>query len=186
MTEEIIKILGGATILVAAVSWLFRSLTTHLLSKDIEIFRQQLIENQKRFGTLHEKRANIIEDLYSKLIDFLGAAESFSHIAEWKGEPSKEEKATILGGKAEEFLAYYLKNKIYFNKDICDKVDSLFAEVHKKTLTYRIQLAYKKDGVGDSKYLTDSWMDAWKFMQDKAPILLEAIQSEFRSILGVK
>ena len=186
MTEEIIKILGGATILVAAVSWLFRSLTTHLLSKDIEIFRQQLVENQKRFGTLHEKRANIIEELYSKLIDFLGAAESFSHIAEWQGEPSKEEKAIILGEKAGEFRAYYLKNKIYFNKDICETIDSLFGEVYKKTLIYRVHLAHKKEGVGDSKLFTDAWMDAWKFMQDKSPVLLEAIQTEFRSILGVK
>ena len=184
--EEIMKILGGATIMVASVSYLFKSLTAHLLSKDIETFKQKLIEDQKKFGSLHEKRAKVIEDLYSKLIDFIGAAESFSSLAEWQGEPSKEEKAILLGDKAGDFREYYLKNKIYFNKSICEKVDSLFGEIYKKTLIYRMHLAHKKDGVGDSKHLFDSWIEAWNFMKDKTPILLETIESEFRSILGVK
>ena len=42
MYEEIIKLLGGTAIIVAAVAWLIRSLIVHFLSKDVEKYKEQL------------------------------------------------------------------------------------------------------------------------------------------------
>jgi len=42
MIEEIIKFMGGMLIVVAAITWLVRSLIAHFLTKDIESFKQRV------------------------------------------------------------------------------------------------------------------------------------------------
>ena len=204
MAEEIIKFLGGAVIVVAAVGWLVRSLIAHFLSKDIELFKQRIqsestvelervkhelrllaSEHEKRVHLLQERRAETIAELYSKLIDFLGAAESFASPAEWSGEPSKEEKAKKLGEQAAAFRGYFLRNRIYFTKDICQKFEDLFQEVHGSALRFRMWLTHAEDRDQSAAQLHEAWFAAWDVMKDKVPPLVAAIEGEFRTLLGV-
>jgi len=83
--EDILRTLGGMAILVAAMTWLSKSLLTNLLSKDLERFKAELqvssqrsvesfkttlqIESQQRavqYAALHAKRAELISELYSR------------------------------------------------------------------------------------------------------------------------
>ena len=161
MIEEVIKFLGGSALLLAAVAWLIRSLVSHFLSKDVEEFKTQLqsqsavtlerlrhdlrlvaAQHENQIRLLQESRAAVIAELYSKLIDFVGTAESFASYAEWEGEPSKEEKAKTLGEKAGDFRNYFLRHKIYFTDNTCEKVESLWHEVHQASMKFRVRLAY--------------------------------------------
>ena len=101
MTEEVVKFLGGTALVLAAVGWLVRSLIGHFLSKDVESFKHRLqsestvelerlrhslrlvaSEHEKQIHLLQERRAEVIAELYARLIEFLGAAESFASLAE--------------------------------------------------------------------------------------------------------
>ena len=63
--QELIKLFGGAVILIAAVAWLSKSLVTALLSKDIESFKNQLrISSESSLDQLSRKR-----DVYVRLIN---------------------------------------------------------------------------------------------------------------------
>ena len=105
MTEEVVKFLGGTAIAIAAIGWLVRSLIGHFLSKDVESFKQRLqsestvelerlrhslrliaSEREKQVHLLHERRAEVIAELYARLKEFVGAAGSFASLVEWKGE----------------------------------------------------------------------------------------------------
>jgi hypothetical protein len=204
MTDELIKFLGGTTIVVAAVAWLIKSLVSHFLSKDVESYKQQLqsestVElerlrhelrllasaHEKQMHLLQEQRAKTIAELYSKLIDFLAAAESFANIVEWSGEPPKEKKAELLGEKAIVFYEYFRCNRIYFTEDLCQKVDALFKEVNTSMLSYRFWMARAKKSDQASIKMDDAWDKAWDLMQEKVPLLLSAIETEFRTLLGV-
>jgi len=85
--EDIFRTLGGMGILVAAMTWLSRSLITTLLTKEIEKFKSDLqaasqrsiesfkttlqIEAQRRaveYAALHAKRAELISELYASAI----------------------------------------------------------------------------------------------------------------------
>lgn len=207
MTEEVIKFLGGTTIFIAAVAWLARSLTGHFLSKDVESFKQHLqsesdvelerlrhslrliaSEHEKQIHILQEQRAAVIAQLYEKLIEFVSAGSSFAALAEWKGEPSKEEKAVILGDKASDFHHYFQIKRIFFSKEVCAKVDAVFQESHAALLTYRSWLAMSKNADGQSSVhqkMDEAWSNAWSTMKDKVPLLVAAVEEEFRSLLGV-
>ena len=205
MTEEVIKFLGGSALLLAAAAWLIRSLISHFLSKDVEGFKTQLqsqsavtlerlrhdlrlvaAQHENQIQLLQERRAAVIAELYSKLIAFVGAAESFASLAEWSGEPSKEEKAKTLGEKAGDFREYFLRHKIYFTDDTCAKVESLWQEVHQASMKFRVRLAYSKSGSNSTALkLDEAWDNAWTVMKDKAPLLVKAVEIEFRTLLGV-
>jgi len=94
--EQLIAIIGGSTVLIGAVAWLTRSIIVHFLSKDIEnykmrlkaetdqkleelrnSFRMRAFEHETRFLRLHEKRAEILAELYKKLVEAASAARVF-------------------------------------------------------------------------------------------------------------
>lgn len=205
MTEDVIKFLGGSALLLAAAAWLVRSLFSHLLSKDVEAYKAQIqsqsamslerlrhdlrlvaAQHEKQVHILQERRAEVIAELYSKLIAFLSAAESFASQVEWSGEPSKEEKAKSLGQKAGDFREYFLRHKIYFTEEVSSKVESLWQEVHQASMKFRVRLAYAKEGgSGAALEKHKAWDEAWNVMKDKVPSLEKAVQAEFRNLLGV-
>lgn len=205
MTEEVIKFLGGTTLVLAAVAWLIRSLISHFLSKDLNLFMHRLqseselelerlrhslrliaSEHEKQVHLLQERRAEVIAELYERLIEFLATAESFASLAEWKGEPTKKEKAVKLGDNAYEFHHYFQIKRIFFSEDVCAKVDVVFQEVHSASLKYRMWLGHSKSGGGRAyEKMDDAWTEAWNTMKDKVPPLVAAVEAEFRSLLGV-
>lgn len=85
--EDILRTLGGMTILVAALAWLSKSLLTNLLSKDVERFKSELQASGQRsvesfkaslqieahrnaveYSALHAKRAELISELYARCV----------------------------------------------------------------------------------------------------------------------
>src|SRR5450759_1775128 len=85
--EDILRTLGGMAILVAAMAWLSKSLLMALLSKDLERFKSDLqvsaqksiesfkaslqLEAQRNaveYAALHSKRAELIADLYARIV----------------------------------------------------------------------------------------------------------------------
>jgi hypothetical protein len=106
--EEVLKFLGGAAIVLAAVGWLVRSLVSHFLSKDVESYKGRLqsqatielerlrhslrliaSEHEKQIHLLHERRAEVIGELYRRLIEFVSAATSFAALAELAGRANE-------------------------------------------------------------------------------------------------
>src|ERR1043165_8182915 len=101
---EVIKFVGGTAVIGGLIVWLIRSVVLHVLSKDVETYKNQLqnesaatlerlrhqlrlaaAEHEKRTALLQEKRAEVVATLYTKTVDFLAAAESFAAIVEWSG-----------------------------------------------------------------------------------------------------
>lgn len=202
--EEALKFIGGTAVAIGIVGWLVRSLIKHFLDKDVELFRQSLqsqaaveleklkhelrlaaVSYEKQVTLLQEKRASVIAELYSKLIDFLDAAESFVSLAEFSGEPSKTDKAKVLGEKAGEFMGYFARNRIYFNEELCEMVTALFKTVSGPAITFRVWLRVveEKDSTGGEYH--KAWMAAWETMKNQVPPLRQALQDEFRALLGV-
>ena len=95
--EEIIKFLGGSALLLAAIAWIIRSLIQHFLSKDIEVFKNNLkaeaekdlvkltsslqLENERlriKLSALESRRLEVLEELFRLLVELTKYAEMFS------------------------------------------------------------------------------------------------------------
>lgn len=204
MLEEIAKFLGGFAILIAGFAWLARTLISQFFSRNLEEFKANIkhegqlelqrlgyelhlaaVEHQYRAATLLKRRAIIIAHLYRLLQEFVRAASSYSSIVEWSGEPSKDAKAKSLAEKASELQSYYLSHRIYFPKAICLEIDKFWAEVIGPTATYSFWRKQEGRSGAAAQRADESWSAAYEAMQKKVPPLLEAIEDEFRSLIGV-
>jgi hypothetical protein len=201
---DVLAFVGGSSALLTAVAWLLRAALHHSMSRDLVEFKSRIetsatteierlrselriseAEYGKRSTLLQEKRANLIDELYKKLIDYLAAAESFSSIIEWGGEPTKEEKAGVLAEKSSELFVFFLRHRIYFSAALCDQIQHLYNTVRVPTTQYRVWLAAVRNSDNSGGKFQESWDKAAQTIQKDVPPLMSAIEDEFRALLGV-
>jgi hypothetical protein len=123
---SVVSVFGGSVAFFGAAAWLIRSLIQHFLSKDLEKFRLELTiqhdialeraksdlqrlfrEHEIRFSHLHEKRAEIIAELYQLTVETNDAAEAC--IQAFKEKPDKRrfdlaKQAIDKGDESAEFV----------------------------------------------------------------------------------
>jgi hypothetical protein len=194
MLKEVIIVLGGSSILLGAVAYLIKSILTHFLSKDIEAYKmslkaevqKSLIEHDTVFRGLHSKRAETIEELYSKLVEAVSATESFLSIIELGGEPTKEEKYKVAMKKIIDFFQFFDKRRIFLNESLCIQIDDFISKIRNPTIEFSCYLDLPDYGSESSKQKRDVWMESWtKVKENEVPKARKALETEFRKLLGV-
>lgn len=147
------------------------------INKKLEKFRTELNKNSKeheiKFGILHEKRSEVIHELYfllSQIRSNLGAYE----IA--KDENHPDEMLERLAKKANEsgVLAYELlrKNRLYLSKKMADSIDEVLDSMRITSEFYQFE-----------KLKSDAF-DKWKLKSKRIVIILSLLENEFRLLFG--
>ena len=205
--------IGGGTVLLGTAAYLIKTALAQRLLLDAEGFKAQLktsadveierlkvslqmsaLEHQVRFSKLHEKRAEVIAELYRRLVELSMLAHQYAQVDNRSvfslvpaGEDYEEsdlqtpegmrdnrdvfEKAKQKSRDLNQFMAFH---KIYLPADI----DGLFAEFWKASRR-NFSIAAHEDRRGKNPYETDAYQDAIH----KAEVALE---TEFRKLLGDK
>lgn len=187
--EVIIASVGGSAIVVGAVAWLIRSLTIHILSKDLESFKTKLhsaaYERQVRFAKLHEHRASIIAELYSRLVTLHNAATNFVRWYQSVRNEEKEQHITRLWTAADDFNTYFEKNRIYFDQGTCDKIISL-NDILSKACSVLATFAHQRDALNISdEQVFEEWRKASSLFDEDVPKVKRTLEDSFRELLGV-
>ena len=103
LLQTLLVSIGGAGALLAVFLYVGRSVFQSFLDKDLEKFKTELqrtaTEHQIVFSRLHEKRADVIAELYGLLVTATWEAQSFASPMEWVGEPDKKTKFKEARGK---------------------------------------------------------------------------------------
>ncbi len=187
MIREILTFVGGGGVLLAIVAWVVRSIINHYLTKDVEKYRDALKAESFKFSRLHEKRGEVMAQLYANLDELVKATYSFVNLAEWTGEPNKDEKRKMAGEALRKFQDQFDKNRIYFSGSLCDRIDKFVREFTRPAAKYALYLTMSKDS-DDSvrKERDEAWFSAYDKMEKDVPEMRKAIENEFRSLLGVE
>jgi len=160
--QTILFALGGNAAVLAVLGWLSKSFVNQLLAKDIEVFKTTLkteaeaasqklrhelekatIEHQVRFSKLHEKRAEVIAELYSLLVQAYWDISSFVSPIEWSGEPNKQEKYAKAMNSVADFYRYFDRHRIYIPEDLCSQIDEFVQEMRKKAIGFGVYVRYE-------------------------------------------
>jgi FMN phosphatase YigB (HAD superfamily) len=187
--QAILVAFGGNAVLLAVLAFLGRSIVTSALDKDLEKFKGQLqvaaLEHEVRFRGLHQKRAEVIAELYKLLVKATWEAESFTSPIEWAGEPSKKEKYIAAQNAIAEYFRFFDQHRIYLSKGLCEKLESFAKELREPVIRFGIWVRhdYLADQAAQKK--NDDWDSAWKKVRDDVPKLRSAIEDEFRNLIGV-
>lgn len=144
--------------------------------EEFKIEKQKISDEHKlKFTKLHEERADVIKELYSKLLDVEDYI-SLNIKAIEKKENNKELELKLYNSVSQ-YMEYSNKNRIFFDKDIVHSLKELDA-----IITIILNLLLDENG----KNLSDEMIDVMKRMSKEAiPEFKEKLEVRFREILGV-
>jgi hypothetical protein len=206
----IISCFGGSIAFFGAAAWLAKSLVTHLLRKDVESFKAQLqfdknlmmdkfradlekasLEHRVRFSKLHEKRAEVIAELYSLIV--VANQEIEDCIAMFDDERRSSNLAKSATEQVDVLDQYVKLHQIYFTKSLATELAELCASLDGAAYSFkaycesRAYLGRVTSGEECSPRLdredTEGLLSEAKIDADAA---LRITEAEFRELLGVE
>ncbi len=176
---EILKIIFYALGSSGIILYFIKLMMKQYVNKSFEKFKNNLHIEHFKFSRLHEERAQVIKEIYAKLCNFEKELESFTSPLEFK-ELAKVAKVKKTEEVANDFLDYYRKNRIFFNKETCNLLDDINKNF-KKAWNNMILSMNQPSLEGSIK----KWGDAWDIAVKDIPLLRQKLENDFRKTLGV-
>lgn len=165
------------------------------LLKDVEAFKSTLqlatIEHRIRFSKLHDKRAEVIQDLYGKLVALDTAIHSVLKRFQKVGEASLEDKVREYGRLHNELNEFFLPNKLFFDNKTCRIIDELLflsRDTYFDITTYPVDTESPEYRYGLRDLLKERheyWEKAQKVFDTDIQKLKIQLEAQFRAMLGV-
>ncbi len=197
--------LGIGGVLIAAFTYLAKTSIETFLNRNLKSFEAELKnkneqsleefrhslhlvekEHELKFSKLHERKAEIVAELYKLLKNASKKVESFLRPMGFASEPSKDKKAEEAFESLFEFIEYYDMHKIYFRKELCETIDEFIDQIRKPTYKFNRALRHKGNPSPEKLGKLDQvWDESWDSFKDKVQPSIKAIEEEFRKILGV-
>jgi len=169
----------------AAGAWIVRRLLDHSIDRDLERYRNQLeldrIEYQTKLSAVHERRAQVIGELYEKLSDAHFALGRLTTPVQFDTRPYKDRRADSVGDCCG-FMDYLPRVRIYLDADIGDKLDEVATVIHKVFVLFDTTQA---ESGGDPRDVGYSH-EAWDEFEGKFLPAMELLEDRFRELLGTE
>lgn len=201
VVTELGKILGGAGILVAALTYLAKKLLTQWMDKDVEKhkatlqaqnaigveklrsdLRQQSLEHEVKYRRNDEKVADHLHGTYKRLLCFYECICSYVKIIE-SDEAPKNEKLDETQKASKEFWDYFLPNRLYIPPTLFRKTKAFAEKLTSITNDFTKNLKRERDGrdVEDIHF----WSKAFSEINEEQGSVFSSLVEEFQKRLGV-
>ena len=162
------------------------------LQKDVEALKADFnllhTEHSVRFATLHAKRAEVIAELYSRLVEALWAAEAFLNPIEFVGSPSKAERSVEAQNRIVDARRFFERHRIYLPTVVCDALSKMLADMRSPVVHFSVYLRYTEEQMQDHTYrqYMDAWTNGYRILNEELPKARALLEAEFRTLLGDK
>lgn len=192
--EAIIKFLFGVAGISGAFAFIGKKSVEAFLASRVEKYKSNLekiaTEHSIRFQQLHSERAQVIKVLYEKLVNLDLSLLSTLKLFQSAKEPNLEEKIKSLSKKHNELFYFYLPKKIFFDKHICDLLDSIMEKAKKVFIgitinpinTQNIEYKYDPELLKERYEL---WDKGRNIFQNEITQIKKELEDKFRNLLGV-
>jgi hypothetical protein len=164
------------------------------LDKQAEAYKHelQLITQQHKiqYSKLHVDRAEVINQLYQKLVAMESAMQSYMSPINLSPQLTREERQKVAGVAAQEFFGYFHKSEIFFDPSICQLIDEMskqYALAWSEFTSYDDQ-ASRDAAASDAEFRKERikvFKSAFAILSEKIPPIKQKLEYEFRVLLGV-
>jgi hypothetical protein len=145
-------------------------------------------EHNVRFSKLHERQAQVIEDVYVRILEFEDASatlaltsndtpESLLEFALRRGEDARRELAEF-ARRHEIFLPESISAQLY---SLLDRVNTLLSACSYNLMDKKLADMDQGDHFPEHK---EAWSSVHKYLEHDAPVVRKSLESEFRKYLG--
>lgn len=154
------------------------------IDKEIQRYQTELEKDKLQFSELHTERAQITAELYERFIIFEEDMRKATDIVGRENDPSRDELIEEAAESGNEFINFYMKNKIYFPPEVCETVEELQEEMSDIFNEFRIFKPYESSRHRPQNL--DRWTEIWeRVTEEEVPELKYDLENQFRNLLGV-
>jgi len=206
--QEVITTVGstvlGGTVLLSVAAWLIRTALTERLARDTETFKARLkadadteierlksslqraaFEHQVQFSKLHEKRAEVIAELYRRLVDVFWSSQRFVLTSENSPQPGQREEYARANQHIREFVSFFEAHQIYLPARVCTLVEKFVAPLRRAVASAGVYGRIEYPNERTRLQIQDAFTKAYEAFDADIPAAKSALEAEFRTMLGV-
>ena len=185
--QSLLVAFGGNAALLLVLGFLGRSLVSTVLEKDITKFKADLervaVEHQIRFSKLHEKRAEVLAELYKLLVAAYWQVSEFTSLAQWGDPDRKAQYASAINAVAT-YFRFFDQHRIWLPPELCDPLEAFARHLRTPAINLGVYLQIEHPTEKTLQEQSEVWDKAWQMVDGEIPKLRLAIEAEFRKILG--
>ena len=140
-------------------------------------------QQQLRFSRLHEKRAEVITEVYASLNTLLGAVSEYTAIFEPAGMPPREERLKKAVEAINGFMMLYRDNKIFIPRQTTIKLDQIQSTIRGAFIQFQWGVDYAARNTRQSGD-TDKWLEVSRILENVSKVALTELEDDLRHLLG--
>lgn len=182
--QQLLALILAPTLVVGAVAWLLRGLVNQGFKRDLERFKSDLerenYERREKFSLIHQRRAEIIAGLYSRIARTKGLLEGLVGIFQQGGQSLTIKKQTVADAY-NDAASYFFENRLFLPRETATKAGALLEALRHALIDFDTAQMGNEDYKPDP---TGLWVQAYKSVSKDIPPILEELENEFKDILG--
>ena len=187
--QSLLVAFGGNAALLLVLGVLGRSFMSTVLTKDIERFKADLhivaMEHEVRFSKLHEKRAEVLAELYKLLVAATWETTTFSTPFQFGGEPDKKTQYVNAINAIAGYFRFFDQHRIWLPAELCAPLEAFARKLRSPTIEIGVYLSIPHPNEQTIKEQIEAYRKALDLVEKDIPNLRNAIDAEFRTLLGV-
>jgi hypothetical protein len=150
---------------------------------DLERFRADLrlvaFEHQARLAKLDEKRAEVIAELYKRLVRTQDRVKSIGSIVAGQDGSSVQQRTELAAQESDALREYFDENRLYFDEGTCIQIDHLLNILEDTFVDFKL-------AASNPKSHRERWEAAQRTMYVNVPEIRQVIEKDFRVMLGYR
>jgi hypothetical protein len=147
---------------------------------DIERIKATQFEFQTKFSLYHQKRADVIDDLYAKLSDTETILSQLVSLNQSYEGRTPEEQGCLADKAIVKLARLFDKKRIYLDEELCGQMDTIIGAMREAQARFHVSQERPRPDRAD----TQLWADAWKIVSQHVPPIKKALEQQFRQILS--
>jgi hypothetical protein len=202
--QVLLTTLGGGTAFLAVAAWLIRTALDQALTRDAEAFKARLkadadveteklksslqmiaFEHQIRFSNLHAKRAEVIADIYSQMVEVEQHGKRFVYVEVFNQTRQQAYSETM--NRLVDFFFFLEKRRIYLPENICNLMQNFVDTIRKHVIRTNIYEPIEQPL--NEKILEEKIkviQEVNEAFEGSIPAARTELEKEFRRLLGAE
>lgn len=200
--EDVIAFIGGSTVLLGFAAWLAKSIVTHQLTKDAKTFETNLnaehtqalellksdlqLEVSRRewaFKKLHDERAKIIGQVYSRLVKAINGVEHFLSPALVKGGPGRDSLFEEAINRLYDLQEYYDQHLIWLPPEVGELLDQFVSRLRVSAVQFHPVANISPVDPETRKAVNELWRESREESQNVGTTLRRCLEEKFRELI---
>ena len=205
VVTNVLTTVGGGGVVLAAAAWLIKAGLTEKLARESEAFKTRLkadadieiehlksslqiitLEHEVRFSKLHEKRGEVIAELYARMVRLFWNTRRFVLTSESGGQPSQQEEYARSTTDIFDFAVFAETNQIYLSDQVYASLDRFIDHVKRAVIKAGVYGRIQCPSEPERRQIEAAFTIAYEAFDKEIPAAKMALEREFRAILGVE